>query len=257
MIIRLTHAMEKRKSSVDSTSRHIHPAHELILVKRGRIRTVVGERVFELVPGILLIIPKSLHHEVHILEPDTVFINIMYRGKLFAELELNPVQLLPEECQFAERVVQNMLPPFDYFRAELAVAYLIILLCTVASRIQAENPVQRKNSSNVRQHISRLVMEVMEYMWEHYREPITLSETARYVGISPSYLRHLLLKETGCGFSAHLLQIRIEQVKKMIAESPENIKSIANECGFNSMAFFYKTFKRITGKTPLEYGKSL
>ena len=59
MITRLTHAVGKRKSSEDSTSRHIRPAHELILIKRDQLRTGVGERVVELFAGLSFISRRS------------------------------------------------------------------------------------------------------------------------------------------------------------------------------------------------------
>lgn len=256
MIIRLANAVEKCRSPLDSTGKHVHPAHELILVKSGRIRVWVNDRKFELVPGNLLAISRSLRHEVRILEENTRFFNIMFRGKLFAELELNRIPLQPEEIHLADQLIKNAVPPFDLLRAELAVAWLSVFLSAVAYRVHMEKPVPEKIPANVRLHVSGLVLEVIEYMESHYQQPLTLSKTANHVGISASYLRHLLLKETGYGFSAHLQQIRIEQAKKLIVESPGNIKSIATECGFNSMAFFYKTFKRLAGTTPLEYGKS-
>ena len=96
-----------------------------------------------------------------------------------------------------------------------------------------------------------------DYIEAHCHAPLSLAMVAAHVGISASHLRHLLLQETGCGFSVHLEKCRLEKVKKLIAESDANIKSISSECGFRSTAFFYKTFKRYLGMTPLEYARSL
>jgi len=257
MIIRLTYALNKIRQPEDFVGYHIHPAHELLLVKSGSLVLRHQDREWLLGPKMFFAVPCSKRHSIVYQEKDTCFINIMFRGNLFEQLILQPAPLQQDELDMAELVVASAYPPIEPVRAELAVARLAALLCMLTLRINAETPAPVRIPVNRKLYKSKIVLEAVEYIEEHCRFPLTLGTLAKHVGISASYLRHMLLQETGCGFSAQLLQHRVEKAKKMIVESDANIKNIANECGFNSIAFFYKAFKRYTGMTPLEYAKSL
>lgn len=257
MIIRLGYALSKVRQPENSVEDHTHPAHELLLVKSGSLMIRHQDRQCLLGPNTFFAVPSSKRHSIVYQEKDTCFINIMFRGNLFEQLILNPIPLQRAELDMAELVVESAIPPLEPVRAELAVARLVSLLCMLALRINSEIPAAVRIPVNRKLYKSKIVLEAVEYIEEHSGAPLTLSMLAKYIGISASYLRHMLLQETGCGFSAHLLRHRVENAKKMIAKSDENIKNIANECGFNSIAFFYKAFKRYTGMTPLEYAKSL
>lgn len=257
IIIRLTYALKKIRQPKDFVGYHIHPANELILVKTGILRLRNQNRQWVLGSNTFFAVPSSTRHEIIYLEKNTQFINIMFRGSLFDPLILTPLALEKKEWDIAESLVKNSIPPIEPVHCELAVAQLITLLCMLTLRNNAVPNIPIRIPINRKLYKSKIVLDAIEYMEEHSTSPLTLTMVAKHVGISSSHLRHMLLQETGYGFSAHLLQHRVEKVKKMISESDANIKNIANECGFNSIAFFYKVFKRYTGMTPLEYAKSL
>ena len=49
--------------------------------------------------------------------------------------------------------------------------------------------------------------------------------------------------------------MRIEESKKLLRYSTQSITDIALAVGFSSSSYFNTTFKKIEGKTPLEYRK--
>ena len=58
-------------------------------------------------------------------------------------------------------------------------------------------------------------------------------------------------------FVEYLNTIRIGHVCKLLADSDENVVTIAYECGFNNLANFNRQFKRLKGMSPSEYRKTL
>jgi AraC-like DNA-binding protein len=257
MIIRLVYASNKIRQPEDFVGYHSHPAHELLLVKSGSLLLRHKNQQWFLGENTFFAIPASKRHSIVYQEKNTRTINIMFRGNLFDQLIFNPTPLRQDELEMAELVVASAAPPFEVVRAELTVARLVSLLCMLTLRLDLETPMPVRVPVNRKLYKSKIVLEAVEYIEKHSCGPLALSTLAKHVGISPSYLRHLLLQETGCGFTAHLLQNRVEKAKQMIAGSDASVKNIASDCGFNSIAFFYKTFKRFTGMTPLEYAKSL
>ena len=51
--------------------------------------------------------------------------------------------------------------------------------------------------------------------------------------------------------------MRIERAKALLTDPAWRIHEIAGQVGYNDVAHFSKSFKKITGKTPVEYRASL
>lgn len=97
------------------------------------------------------------------------------------------------------------------------------------------------------------IQNALAYMSSHYEEPLTLSETAAYVKLNPSYFSTLFKKTMGASFKEHLNEIRIRESKKLLAASSYSIIDIAIMTGFEDQSYFTKVFKKITGLTPSQY----
>ncbi|WP_166238976.1 response regulator transcription factor [Paenibacillus turpanensis] len=107
---------------------------------------------------------------------------------------------------------------------------------------------------------SRTIRRVIQYVHEHLSdESLSLSRLAQEVfHLNVDYLGKLFRKETGEKFSNYLMNIRMEEAKKLI-EKAESLKilEVAAKVGFGSNPpYFSQVFKRYTGCTPSEYKKS-
>ena len=51
----------------------------------------------------------------------------------------------------------------------------------------------------------------------------------------------------------YVLKQRIDKARYLIITTDKKISDIANECGFNDMSYFSKTFKRYFKVSPTEY----
>jgi AraC-like DNA-binding protein len=91
-----------------------------------------------------------------------------------------------------------------------------------------------------------------------FASPHTLAGLADRAGVSVAYLCRVFKAYTGRTVTAYLVERRIEAaIWKLRAESDEKIISIALSCGFNDLAYFNRTFKRITRLTPSQYRRRL
>ena len=95
---------------------------------------------------------------------------------------------------------------------------------------------------------------LIKYCSNHYREPITLTSVADALGYSPTHLSHLFADKFKIGFSKFILNMRLEDAKKML-RGDKSVTQIALDCGFGSIRNFKRAFKDATGKTPSEYRK--
>ncbi|RED85109.1 response regulator [Cohnella phaseoli] len=97
------------------------------------------------------------------------------------------------------------------------------------------------------------VNRVIQYMAEHYKENIKVTDLARLVAINVDYLSTVFGKKTGLTPIAYLRNLRIEQAKRLLLHSKLSVEEIASQTGFTDDAYFIKTFKRLVGQTPSSF----
>jgi two-component system response regulator YesN len=96
---------------------------------------------------------------------------------------------------------------------------------------------------------------VLQFIAEHYAEPISLEDAADRASISPAHLSRLLSTETGTPFSDHLSRRRIDRACKELLEGYHSVKEIAALCGYADANYFSRAFKKALSMTPSEYAQ--
>ena len=98
--------------------------------------------------------------------------------------------------------------------------------------------------------------QIIEYIQQHYREPLDLESIAAEFGITPVYLSAWFKKNVGINLSAHITNVRMEQAKRLLLEKRSaKVQDIAQEVGIPSISTFIRQFKNHTGTTPDQYRK--
>ena len=90
----------------------------------------------------------------------------------------------------------------------------------------------------------------MSHIQHHFREPLTVDQIARHCCISPSHLAHSFARHLGCSPVSYRNTIRIQHAIEEILTSNKSIESIADACGFQSIANFNRLFKKSTDRSP-------
>lgn len=97
----------------------------------------------------------------------------------------------------------------------------------------------------------------VRYIEEHHIERLSLREVADQVYVSQWHLSKLINRYAGQSFFDLLNRSRIEHAKTLLADPARRINDIAGAVGFAEVAHFSRNFKKLIGKTPMEYRKSL
>jgi AraC-like DNA-binding protein len=98
---------------------------------------------------------------------------------------------------------------------------------------------------------------IYEYTLQHAAERIELSTIAGIAGLAEnSFCRYFKLR-TGKTYSNFLAEIRIGRACKLLIEDKLSIKQVSYSSGFNNFSCFFQKFKKITGKTPLQYKQEI
>ncbi|MCP5102737.1 MAG: helix-turn-helix domain-containing protein, partial [bacterium] len=87
-------------------------------------------------------------------------------------------------------------------------------------------------------------------------ETLSLNSLASKLNIAPRYLSQIMNEQLDKSFWALINGYRVEEAKKMLAETGKrdfSIMEIAFEVGFNSKEAFNRAFKKYTGVTPSQF----
>ncbi|MGO4494822.1 AraC family transcriptional regulator [Paenibacillus sp. 2RAB27] len=92
---------------------------------------------------------------------------------------------------------------------------------------------------------------VIDYIQQHFEQPLTLQDLANQLGVTPQYTCVLFQQTLGTRPFAYINQYRILKAKEFLQLSPDlEINHISAKVGFESPSYFIKLFKRSEGITP-------
>jgi len=98
-----------------------------------------------------------------------------------------------------------------------------------------------------------LIRSAIEYICSNFNTELTLEDVAENVHLNPTYFSTLFKQSTGSSFKEYLNMIRIEESKRLLANTEYSIIDIAIATGFEDQSYFSKVFKKYTGITPKQY----
>lgn len=98
-----------------------------------------------------------------------------------------------------------------------------------------------------------VLVRMMDYVSNHYREDLSLRDVADALGYSYYYLSHLFSRYAGLSFQQFRNLKRIEHAQYELAATQMPISTIAYDCGFACVRSFNRVFRELAGVSPAEY----
>lgn len=101
----------------------------------------------------------------------------------------------------------------------------------------------------------RPIRQAKQYIQNHFSEQITMEEVSSVVGLSSAYFSVLFKKAEGEGFAKYLINLRVEEAKRLLRESNLPAAEICRRVGYSDLKHFTHTFEKATGVKPSTYRK--
>lgn len=99
------------------------------------------------------------------------------------------------------------------------------------------------------------ISKVINYIEHHFHEELSVNEIAFMHSMSPNYFSTIFRKETGKTVINYITEKRIENACLLLKGTRASVVDIASRVGYQDAQYFFRVFKKITGRTPLEYRK--
>jgi YesN/AraC family two-component response regulator len=157
---------------------------------------------------------------------------------------------LAEHIEASEKEITDRAPGYELvLRAHTSMIYSYILRKLSVS--EEPSPIQSEaNAANL-----DLIRNALEYIEEHYAEPITMQQIAKEANVNYYYFSRLFQQYTNQGFRDYLMKFRINRAVRMLLQTNESVTNIAIDCGFETISYFIKKFQEEMGVTPKNFRK--
>ncbi|WP_429374101.1 AraC family transcriptional regulator [Paenibacillus sp. DS2015] len=243
---------------------HLHPFYELFYLLDGERVYFINGKVCTAKKGdLVVIVPNELHSTTssNIEKFDRVLIKFTqeFVGETSPSLltlppfqESTVITFSMKEQSIIEHILQQILVECKE-QPPLYVACVQQLLTELLIRIHRSSHIHNQHNTANMHPMHQKVSEIASYINSHYKETLTLEETAKLFYISPAYLSRIYFKLTGFHFSEYIRIVRIREAQKLLHTTRDKVQVIAEQVGFEHISHFNKTFKAITGVSPLRY----
>ena len=101
-----------------------------------------------------------------------------------------------------------------------------------------------------RQKFNPITMKILSYLRTNINSKITLDDISKLTFFSAIYCDTVFKRDTGCSIIDYLLDMRIEEAKKLLCEGALSFQEISESVGFNDYNYFSRVFKARSGYSP-------
>lgn len=254
-----------------------HDFWELVYVDKGEIIAQAGEAEHLLQKGQMLFHEPGEFHTLKAAggrAPNVVVVTFecegaamdFFRGRLLSAGDTERALMARIVEQAAEAFATPLDDPLSQtmerrtdqpFGAEQLIALALESLLLELIR-KGGAPAAARPSSLLRENSRNDLLErVCRYLEENLEKRLTLSDICRDNLVGRSYLQKVFREKTGGGAMEYFGRLKVRRAKELIREGQHNFTEIAALLGYNSIHYFSRHFKKVTGMTPSEYASSV
>lgn len=233
---------------------HFHHKLEVVYCFEGCRTRRIGETLYRMKAGEVLLIPPNVTHECVYSEEDNGArsVDAVCKPELFTELLPEFAGNLPmSHLISAESVTPNAALAFEKMleaksEAEL-LGWILIALSELLPQLSM-TPIKNPEGAS-------LAPRIISYINENFQKQLTIAHLARAFGYSESYITHVFYDQLKIPFRTCLGRVRAEHAKNLICSTNKSLTEIASECGFNNLNTFCRCFKTRYSISPSYYRK--
>ncbi len=255
---------------------HWHSELEFVEILQGAIECHIGEEIIELREGDTFFINSGVIHKYQASkvcrEKQCMFSDILFLPEIIApnfsliyEKYVRPIVLygkpflVMRQTQAWEEPVQNLYhhivnvcldeEDLTELRIQAGVSELWTRLFHYLYREESE---QQENKNILAQARLR---KMMQFIWDHFHEKITLDDIAASANISKSAALRCFRSGMQTSPVGYLNNFRLNRAKELLLTSHSTVSEIAVSVGFDNVGYFDRVFRRTFGLTPKQFAK--
>lgn len=235
---------EIKKHGVKNYYPHFHYATEICCVRSGGFDAVVNGRRFSVKAGdILFINPGELHQYIQTGESEVVIaiISEIYSHDFTTEFGDAAFDNILCGKPDVNRQISDLMDEYFPLQADNYFLENKIFCNRLYSLICRNYPLRERDPS------TSLINNILEYIYANYKDDLTIETVARKFSYSKVTISKLFQQKVCIDFRVFVNDVRADMVRRMMHDPKYknwSLLQIVEECGFNSVTTFYRSYKR-------------
>ncbi len=258
------------KSGVNNTyqkTSHWHEDLEIIYTIRGNLSLYIDGEYLNVGAGHLAVVNcESIHRAVietnDLGDPSAIAVIDLLIPKNFLDAQFSEYKTIcftNDVTKASEELADLMMKIGEYDSSSSRPhdrLYMHGLLLQLLYHLYEKGVRPKENDYCVNESVIKL-KKILNYIDEHYFEPITQADIAARFYFTPQYFSRYFKLCTGMTFSEHLTGRRIHNARRELIQTDKLVTQIAFDNGFSDERSFINSFKKLYNITPLQYRKQI
>ena len=232
---------------------HVHDVVEIVCLLEGNVKMTIAGKELTLFPGDIAIAFPVIPHSYDEVSQDASGLSLIFQPDTIMEFyhtfrtmqPVHPLLLGPDKAPELEPIIRAMLKIIAQGQSTpLKLGYLHLFLSYLFSCL----PLISGSSSH-----STMTYQVLQYISEHFTEPLTLETTAHGLGISRIHLSHIFSQQLHINFRQYINTLRIDRARTLLRNPSYSISQVSYLCGYGNQRTFHRAFLLQCGMTPSQF----
>ncbi len=234
--------------------KELHPFHEIVFVVGGEAEFISEKRKEKVLQHTAILIPKSTFHQF--VYPDEneylrcVFVFDKVSGlDTLIEKKMKEILILQNDKLTDLFLSYKNLAMFTEEKEEkdaILKGFFALVLANI-----------KKSGSHTQavEALHPITANAIRYISEHLSSPCSISEIAKALHVSSSYLSHVFKNDMRVSLYKYVLEKKLFSAhEKILNDTCASVAAI--ECGFGDYSGFYRQYKKVFGAPPSKFSHS-
>ena len=247
---------------------HFHPEYELVYIDGANATRHVGNHISRFEESDLVFIGSNIPHlnfDYGVqtdYKKEVLHIKPFYKDNVIGDIpELSGIQDLFKKSKYGiafkgetKITIGKRLESLHTLSSFSLFIEVIEILKKLSESHEFEllhdHPFENKYNKKEQERLRN----IYAFIDENYQRKIDIDEVASICNLGKEAFCRYFKKATGGTFVAFLNQYRISQAKRLFLTGM-NVGETCFECGFESLSYFNRTFKKVANENPTEFKK--
>jgi AraC-like DNA-binding protein len=252
---------------------HYHTEIELVYIIKGTGTRFIGDNISKFSDGDLVLLGTNLPH---VWKSDDIYFKSDSKKKVSAIVIHFPIDFLGIDIwnkvemaaikkllDIAKRGITYTVPNNHQVKKQLLkitelpqferILSLLQILQTLTTIKDFEILSGLSFANRYQENSSERIDKIYDFILNNFNKEIKLAEVAALATMTPASLCRFFKQKTGKSLSEFVNEVRVGFACKLIIESQLSISEVCYQCGFNSLSYFNRQFKKFAKVSPSQY----